>query len=245
MAVNKNSTSYTIIFAIILVVVSGAGLASLSTALKPIQKANVENEKRQFILSAAGFASMDSLKTMTKGRIDTIFSESISEKVFDFNGNEIEGIKAFDIDIVKEYKSTKNDPTIRKYPLFIFKNGITEKYIVPMAGNGLWGPIWGFIALGADKNTIEGVVFDHKGETPGLGAKIAEAPFQDLFTASPKKIMKDGKYVSINVVKGGLKDPEHEIDAIAGATITSNGVGQMLRAGFKPYMLGLGLLEKK
>lgn len=245
MAINKNSTSYTIMFAIILVVVSGAGLASLSTALKPIQKANVQNEKRQFILSAAGYASMDSLKTMSQEQISTIFEESISEQVFDFDGNDLEGVKAFDIDIVKEYKSTKNDPSIRKYPLFIFDNGTTKKYIVPMAGNGLWGPIWGFIALGNDKNTIEGVVFDHKGETPGLGAKIAEAPFQSLFTSpNTKKIMKGDKYVSIKVVKGGLKDPEHEIDAIAGATITSNGVGQMLRSGFKPYMLGLDMMKK-
>lgn len=236
MAVNKNSTVYTVSFAFLLVVICGALLAFLATQLKAIQKSNVANEKRQFILSAAGYASMDTLKTFEKSEIEKIFTESITQQVFDFNGQPVLGSKAFDIDIVKEYKATKNEPKTRKYPVFTYKRGTTKKYIIPMAGNGLWGPIWAFVALGGDQNTIEGVVFDHKSETPGLGAKIAEKPFMELFTKTTKMVMKGEKYMGIKVVKGGLKEPDHQIDAIAGATITSNGVGAMMKKGFKPYM---------
>lgn len=244
MAVNKNSTGYTVTFAVVLVTICGALLASLATALKPAQQANVANEKRQFILSAAGFASMDSLKTLSKKQIEEIFNSSVTQEVVDFNGDVIDGAVAFSIDIVKEYKSTKGAPKTRKYPVFTYNNGDVTKYIIPMAGNGLWGPIWGFAALGKDQNTIEGIVFDHKSETPGLGAKIAEKPFQDLFTATPKMVMKGNQYMGIKVVKGGLKDPNHQIDAIAGATITSNGVGAMMKKAFLPYMKRWGKVSK-
>jgi Na+-transporting NADH:ubiquinone oxidoreductase subunit C len=243
MAINKNSTGYTMTFAVILVIICGAGLATLATSLKPQQQANVANEKRQFILSAAGYASIEDLKEMEMSEVEEIFNKAFTQEVYDVKGNVIDGENAFAIDIVKEYKSTKNSAETRRYPVFHYSNEGVERHIVPMAGNGLWGPIWGFIALGRDRNTIEGVVFDHKGETPGLGAKIAEEPFMAMFTSSTKKIMKGDKYLSINVVKGGVKDSDHEIDAIAGATITSNGVGAMLRGGFSPYMKAFGLLN--
>ncbi len=236
MAINKNSTGYTIRFSIVLVAICGALLALLATSLKDSQQKNVANEKRQFILSAAGFASMDSLKKLEKADIEKIFTESVTSNVYNYEGNLIEGENAFTIDIVKEYKATKNEPKTRKYPVFTYINGSDTSYVIPMAGNGLWGPVWGFAALGADQNTITGIVFDHKSETPGLGAKIAEKSFMDMFTSSTKMVMKGDKYMGLKVVKGGLKEPNHEVDAIAGATITSNGVSTMLRAGFKPYM---------
>jgi Na+-transporting NADH:ubiquinone oxidoreductase subunit C len=236
MAVDKNTTSYTVGFAVILVVVCGVLLASLASSLKDRQKKNVANEKRQFILSAAGHATMKELKSLEMSEVEEIFNKTIGQNVYDFNGEIIEGVEAFSIDIVKEFKSTKNSPKTRKYPVFNYQNEGEEKYIIPMAGNGLWGPIWGFAALGADRNTIKGIVFDHKSETPGLGAKIAEKPFQSLFTKSPKMVMKNDQYMGVKVVKGGLKEPNHQVDAIAGATITSNGVGAMMKTVFLPYM---------
>ena len=208
-----------------------------STQLKPYQNVdNIANEKRQFILSTAGFESLDSLKNMKKSEIKKIFKKHVTSKVYDFEGNEIEGENAFLIDVVKEFKASKNNPEHRRYPVFIYVNQNDTSYVIPMAGNGLWGPVWGFVALGKDKNTITGIVFDHKSETPGLGAKIAEKSFMEMFTSSTKMVMKGEKYMGLKVVKGGLKEPNHEVDAIAGATITSNGVSSMLRAGFKPYM---------
>ncbi len=242
MAVNKNSTGYTVTFAVVLVTICGALLASLATALKPAQQANVANEKRQFILSAAGFASMDSLKTLSKKQIEEIFNSSVTQEVVDFNGDVLDGAVAFSIDIVKEYKSTKNEPKARKYPYFTYSNGDVKKYIIPMAGNGLWGPVWGFCALGKDQKTIDGIVFDHKSETPGLGAKIKDDFFQDAFVG--KMVMKGNQYMGVKVVKGGLKDPNHQVDAIAGATITSNGVGAMMKKAFLPYMKAWGKVSK-
>jgi Na+-transporting NADH:ubiquinone oxidoreductase subunit C len=236
MAVNKNSTSYTVSFAVILVCICGALLAFLATQLKSSQQSNIANEKRQFILSAAGFATIDSLKELDKSEIEKMFSESVSSYVYDYEGKLIEGENAFSIDIVKEYKATKNQPKNRRYPVFTCISSNDTSYVIPMAGNGLWGPVWGFAALGPDQNTISGIVFDHKSETPGLGAKITEKSFIDMFTSTPKMIMNKDKYMGIKVVKGGLKEPNHQVDAIAGATITSYGVSAMLKSGFKPYM---------
>ena len=244
MAINKNSTSYTISFAVVLVVICGGFLAFLSSSLKARQTANVKNEKRQYILSAAGAYDISVLKKMEQSEIESIFNEAVDSKILDFNGKVVEG-EAFDIDIVKEYKTTIGKEKTRKYPLFVYKNQDDTKYVIPMAGNGLWGPVWGFIAINSDKNTIVDVVFDHKSETPGLGAKITDPSFTDLFTNSPKHIVtKEGVYKGVNVVKGGVKNPEHEINAIAGATITSKGVGKMLQEGFKPYALAWELIKK-
>lgn len=244
MAVNKNSTGYTIFFAVALVVICGTLLAVLATSLKPLQKANVENEKRQLILAAAGVQTLEELKELEPAAVKEMFDKGVKTSVFDIDGKLIEGEDAFTIDIVKEYKNTKNSPEDRKYPMFTYQDGATTKYVVPMAGNGLWGPVWAYVALGNDQNTIEGIVFDHKGETPGLGAKIKDDPkFSQAFIQPAHKIMKGDKYVSVNIVKGGVKDAEHEVDVIAGATITSNGVGAMLRAGFKPYMKAFGKLN--
>ena len=208
-----------------------------STQLKPYQNVdNIANEKRQFILSTAGFESLDSLKNMKKSEIKKIFKNHVTSKVYDFEGNEIEGENAFLIDVVKEFKASKNNPEHRRYPVFIYVNQNDTSYVIPMAGNGLWGPVWGFVALGKDKNTVSGVAFDHKSETKGFGAEISEKSFQDMFTANPKMVMKEDKYMGLKVVKGGLKYPDHEVDAISGATITSNGVSMMLKNVFMPYM---------
>ena len=245
MAVNKNSTSYTITFAVILVVICGGWLAFLASSLKEQQTANVENEKRQYILSAAGAYDIAALKGMAQAEVKEIFEASVKSKVLDVNGKVLEGVDAFGINIVKEYKATIGQENIRKYPLFTYTKEGVSKYVIPMAGNGLWGPVWGFIAIGSDKNTIADVVFDHKSETPGLGAKITETSFTSLFTNSPKHIVtKNGTYKGVKVVKGGVKNPEHEINAIAGATITSKGVGKMLEGGFKPYALAWDLIKK-
>ncbi len=244
MAVNKNNTSYTIIFAVILVVICGGFLAFLSSSLKARQTANIKNEKRQYILSAAGAYDISVLKKMDQSEIENIFNQAVNSKILDFNGNVIEG-DAFDIDIVKEYKTTIGKEKSRRYPLFIYTEKEETKYVIPMAGNGLWGPVWGFIAIESDKNTIADVVFDHKSETPGLGAKITDPSFTNLFTNSPKHIVTEsGVYKGVNVVKGGVKNPEHEINAIAGATITSKGVGKMLQEGFKPYALAWDLIKE-
>jgi len=165
------------------------------------------------------------------------FEQYIVEQVMlDNDGNVVspEGLTAFDIDVVKEFKTL--DIEKRNYPLFVFEDNGARKYIVPMAGNGLWGPIWGFVAFEGDMNTIYGSTFDHKTETPGLGAEINQPFFQDKFIG--KTIFDGSEYVSVEVVKGGadVEGKSHMVDGISGGTITSKGVGEMMQRTLNVYV---------
>lgn len=246
MAIDKNKTSYILTFSIILITLTALLLSSLSISLKPAQTSNIKNEKRVFILSAAGAFTMEEGKKKKKAEIEKIFNDNIESYVIDADGNKLKDVDAFNLDVVKEFRSTSKNPENRRYALFIYtdENG-GKKYVLPMAGNGLWGPIWSYVALKEDKNTIDGVVFDHKSETPGLGAEITAKWFKEMFTKNTKKIIgKNGKYQSIDLVKG--KDTEnslHEVDAIAGSTITSKGVAKMMEENFYPYMKYFGKIN--
>ena len=229
MDVNKNS--YTFTFSAILVIVVAATLAFAAESLKPLQKENVRLEKMQNILASVKIEA-------TPDDANAKFDQYIAEQVIlDSKGNIIqpEGRTAFDIDVVKEYKTI--DEADRVYPLFIFEDAGKRKYIVPLAGKGLWGPIWGYIAFDGDMNTVYGSTFDHKTETPGLGAEINQPDFQDKFVN--KTIFDEsGKFVSVEVVKGGtdVAGDDHRVDGISGGTITSKGVGEMIERTLNIYV---------
>jgi Na+-transporting NADH:ubiquinone oxidoreductase subunit C len=160
-----------------------------------------------------------------------LFDRQVEQLVVNMDGEIVEGVKAEDIDMAKERKKTEAE---RRLPLFIYNQGGEKYYIISVRGNGLWDEIWGYIALESDLNTIAGASFDHAGETPGLGAEIKDNPaFSEQFKG--KKIYEEGDYVSVAVMKGGARDPEHEVDAISGATVTSNGVSEMLYRGIRYY----------
>ncbi len=152
--------------------------------------------------------------------------------------------KPVQIDLKNEINK---QPTERKLPLYVYTaEGDKKYYIIPVRGTGLWGPIWGYVSLEDDFDTVYGAYFDHKGETPGLGAEISEAPFQKQFEG--KKIMADGKFVSVNVLKPTTKSPlgkEHRVDAISGGTITSNGTDEMLENVIAPYVSYFEKIGKK
>lgn len=228
---DKNSNKYTIIFSGILVIVVGALLAFAAESLKPMQKENVRLEKMQNILASV---KMNVEPTEAKSKFDQYIVEQL---LLNSEGKVVEGSKVgpFDIDVVKQYKTEK--PENRLYPLFVYENGGEKKYIVPMAGKGLWGPIWGYVSFNSDMNTVFGSTFDHKTETPGLGAEINTKPFQDKFIG--KSIFNDaGKYVSVEVMKGGadVSGNEHAVDGISGGTITSKGVGEMMERTLNVYV---------
>jgi Na+-transporting NADH:ubiquinone oxidoreductase subunit C len=153
--------------------------------------------------------------------------------VVDFNGEKVEGLTAFNVDMAKELVKTAEE---RLYPVYEarLENG-EVKYILQMRGAGLWGPIWGYLSVNDDGNTVYGSTFGHKGETPGLGAEIDKADFQKQFEG--KQIFNaEGKLVSISVVKAGASlDNPHMVDGISGGTITSKGVGDMLGNFLKGY----------
>ena len=223
MDINKNS--YTVVFASIMVIIVAAALAYAAIGLKPFQDSNIVLEKKQNILSSVGI-------TIDRESAEAKYSEYIkSEIVLNNKGEEVEG-SAFDIDLSKEMKKDVNTQLL---PLFISQIDGATSYIIPLRGKGLWGPIWGFIALKDDLTTVYGAVFDHKGETPGLGAEINQPFFQEPFAG--KTIFEGLNFTSIKVVKVGYsKGDMHAVDGISGGTITSDGVTDMLSERLSMYL---------
>lgn len=226
MAVDVNKNSYTFIFATAMVVVVGVILSAAAISLKPMQDKNIENEKKQDILSTIGFSKGET----SREEAAELFPEYVKNQiVLNVEGNEIEG-EAFKIDLAKQVKLPREEQT---WPLYIAEKEDKTYYVVPLRGKGLWGPIWGYVALEDDLNTIYGASFDHKTETPGLGAEINKGFFMDQFVG--KKLFDEGEFVSVAVVKGGASG-QYEVDGISGGTITSDGVDDMLKDCISFYL---------
>lgn len=235
---NKYITVYTVIMTLVVSIV----LAVIVTGLRPIHAANEAVFKKRDILNAVKNKLSTDLDKMSDQDVITLFDENIEQVALDATGSPVEGIVAEEIDMAKEEKKPEAE---RVYPFYIFKGEKGNFYLAAVRGNGLWDKIWGTIAFEDDFNTIAGVSFDHVTETAGLGAEIKDNPaFQRQFWG--KKIFNEaGEYVSVAVVKGGVKKPEHQVDAIAGATITTNGVTEMLEDGLKVYLPYFEKLKKQ
>ena len=222
---NRNGNTYTVLYAAIMVILVAAILASVSMALKPKQVRNKEIEKKQSILASINVTS-------TTADADKLYSEYIvNQYVVNTKGEQVDG-DAFAIDLKKEH--SKGDAQML-LPVFECKTENGTKYVVALRGTGLWGPIWGYISLDSDMNTIYGTNFDHEGETPGLGAEIATEAFEKQFIG--KTIFDDNeKLYSIFVAKVGQEAPaQHKVDGISGGTITSKGLQKMLLDDFTRY----------
>lgn len=229
MAIDKNSNSYTFIFAISVVVIVGASLAAVAIGLKPRQDANVIIKKKMDILAALDIPC-------TRENADQVYAQYIDTNaciVLNENGEVVEG-NAFDIDIRKEFKNKKLDPKDRNYPLFVANIDGEVRYVIPMAGAGLWGPIWGNVAIKADMKSIYGARFMHAGETPGLGAEITQEFYYKQYES--ESISENGVYTKISSVKDGTGSEPHKVDGITGGTITSKGVEEMLDRTLKVYV---------
>jgi len=228
-----HSTNYIIGFivaltAVVAILLTGLREATLSTAQR-----NEEIFEKRAVLSAVNDYLPDSkvVNDLSDVEVGQIFEQQVEQVVLNMDGEVVDGVMAEKVDMAKERK--KPEPE-RLLPLFIYEKDGKEYYIVKVRGNGLWDEIWGNIALESDLNTIAGASFDHQGETPGLGAEIKDNPaFAEQFEG--KKIYDDGEYVSVKVVKGGAKGSEHGVDGISGATVTADGVSEMLYRGIKYY----------
>jgi len=222
------SNRYIFIYSAILVIVVATALTITAVQLKPVQNENIRIEKMQNILRAVNIeADVKNAGTLYEKYINESFAVNI-------NGDIVEGVNAFNVDLKQELKKL---PEIRNLPVYICQMDTAKRYyIVPVRGKGLWGPIWGYIGLDSDCNTIVGAYFDHQGETPGLGAEIDTKEFQDNFTG--KRIFDEaGEFTSIKVIKGGASpDNFHGVDAISGGTITCDGVTDMLKDGLSQYL---------
>jgi len=213
------SNRYIFIFSAVMVIAVATLLAMAATMLQPRQQKNLEIDKKKSMLESIGIAS-------THETTESLYDKYINESyVLNLKGEKVEGIDAFNVVLKDEQKK----PIEEQYlPVFKAVPDDGEKVIIiPVEGKGLWGPVWGYISLRSDMNTIYGATFDHKGETPGLGAEINTTPFESMFIG--KKLFEADKFVSIGVLKGGAKDDDlHNVDAISGGTITSKGLEKML-----------------
>ncbi|MCU0378779.1 MAG: NADH:ubiquinone reductase (Na(+)-transporting) subunit C [Bacteroidales bacterium] len=220
------SNRYIFIFSVVMVVSVAVLLSLTALLLQPKQEKNVEVEKKMNILSSINVTS-------TKSDAVTLYDKYIRESfVINTRGQHIEGVDAFTVSLRAEHKKPLEDQYL---PVFtaVMDNGDTL-HIFPLEGKGLWGPIWGYVALKPDMNTIAGATFDHKGETPGLGAEINTTEFESQFL--DKWIYEGGSFISVAVVKGGAdKSDRHEVDGISGGTITSKALEAMLREGLVKY----------
>lgn len=215
---DTNSNAYIVLYSTVMVVIVAVLLAVAALALKPRQDANDLNEKKRNILASLS-AEGES------------YDEFIDAYVVDKQGNRVDG------DVFALLNDLPTAFAAGKFPIFESKDG---RVVIPVTGMGLWGPVWGYVALEKDMNTIAGIIMAHKGETPGLGDEIATAKYQAKFVG--KTIFEGDQFVSVTLRKGGAKDPAHEVDAISGGTKTSDGVSAMLYNSLKNY---LPLLESK
>ncbi|MDB9782430.1 Na(+)-translocating NADH-quinone reductase subunit C [Winogradskyella sp.] len=249
-----DKNSYTIIFAIAMVLVVGVILAGLFGFTKPMITQNEEIEKQQNILYAMGINANEgtSANFVSTKEAPALFTENIKEQiVLEVKDGKIlsqmtrqeymdanNGQEPYLIDIKKQKTNAKNGMS-RKLPLFVGEKDGKTFYIAPIRGKGLWDAIWGYVALDKDM-VVQGAYFDHKGETPGLGANIKQRYFMDDFIGE-HLVSESGVFKGITVAKGNA-DPknedktDNEVDAIAGATITGDGVTAMIKKDLKLYL---------
>ena len=232
----QQSNAYIIVFTLIMTIFFGSVLSFTRMKLDPIQKKQIEIYTKKKILGAA----MD-VSSLNPDEILSTYNDKMNSVVVDINGeiakkSDGSDFTAEDINIMKNFKMK---PSERKYPVFMFSSTgeKTEYYIFPMHGNGLWDWISGFVALDKDLNKVVGVAFDHKAETPGLGARISSDEIQDRYKG--KEIFDvEGNLISIKMLKKE-KNPAlsiHEVDGMSGATITANGLNDMMKNYLNCYL---------
>ncbi len=213
------SNRYIFIFSSILVIVVATLLSLAATLLQPAQARNLEIEKKRNMLESINVEA-------TRENTEELYDKYIKEGfVVNSEGNVIEGVDAFTVVVKNEQKKQLEQQYL---PVFRAEPDDGEKVIiVPVEGKGLWGPLYGYVSLKSDMNTIYGTNFDHKGETPGLGAEINTSDFESQFRG--KKLFENGNFISVKVLKGGAdKNDPHGVDAISGGTITSKGLEKMI-----------------
>jgi Na+-transporting NADH:ubiquinone oxidoreductase subunit C len=226
----RQSNLYIVLYAAAITVVCGGALAIASQSLKPLQDANIEMERKKNILATV-------MELKEGDNIEQLYASRVKERVIDFQGNVKTGMKASQVIIAEQYKKK---PEERLLPVYEFRSQADtskiENAVMPVYGYGLWNNIWGFVALKSDLNTVQGVKFEHAGETPGLGARITS---DDIQTRYKGKTVFDGENIlSVTMQKGEGMDysaDPHKVDGMSGATLTGKGVNNMLKDYFACY----------
>lgn len=238
---NTNGNAYTVIYTTIVVALVAAILAFVAMTLKPKQDANIKAETISQMLTAAQFFTKDECSAMGNDKVLEAYSQNIKEaytinlkgeKVRDLN-TEVKSIELQD-GLKTQNKNIKDGSDAADLPVYVFNKDGKSVTVVPVYGAGLWGPIWGYIALDEDLQTIVGAYFDHDSETPGLGAKIKDDPsFRAEFIGKKVNVASDPVFSVVKV--GTSADENSSVDAITGATMTSKGLGEAIAFWLKAY----------
>ena len=228
----EHSNKYIFLYSVIMVVVVAIALTIVAVQLKPAQEDNIRIEKMQNILASVNISTAE----IQKKQVIDVYNKFITSALAVNTKGEVvetDAAKVFAVDMASEIKKPLENQVL---PIFTatLENGETA-FIFPLRGKGLWGPVWGYISLKTDYNTVLGTMFDHKGETPGLGAEINQEWFTTMFKG--KTIYGDnGNFTSIQIIKGRAADDNpHGVDAISGGTITSKGVEKMIYDNLMSY----------
>ncbi len=238
---NKESNSYIFMYSTILVVVAAAVLAVAAVGLRPFQKKNQEIEKMQQLLTAVGIENdvKNAEELYKKYFVQELTVNKKGEVLSTYENETLKGeVRPFNVELSKEL--AKGEEAM--LPIFICNQEGKTVYVVPVHGKGLYDAIWGNVAIEEDLNTVRGVLFDHKGETPGLGAEITNPAFPAQFKG--KKIFENDE-VKLAVVKGKKTAENFQADAVTGATNTSNGVSNMLKDCLSNYIEYFKTLKTK
>ncbi len=227
-----DTTGKIVTFILIITSVVAIALTGLREATKAQAAINEEVFNKRAILSSINDYLEKPEGELSDEEVINIFEQKMEQKVLNMNGEVVEGAKAENIDMKQERKKPEVE---RNLPLYVYDNGEKKYYILQVRGNGLWDEIWGTVALKEDLKTIAGVSFDHAGETPGLGAEIKDNPQFPAQFEGKTIYSEKGKYTAVVVRKGGAVNTEYEVDGISGATVTGDGVSEMLDRGIKYY----------
>ena len=247
MAINTEKNTYTLLFAVGLVVIVGTLLAAIDSSLKDKIRINEILEKQQNILYAIGINENEgnNVSFIAAEKAEEEFNKYITKQIYIQGDEVIEDNKAYLIDVKKQKTLAKNPSHKRKLPLFLAQKDGRNLYVAPIRGKGLWDAIWAYVSVDEDM-VIRGIYFDHKAETPGLGANIKQRFFMDDFIGE-SLLDSQGNFKGVTVSKTNL-DPknedkyDNEVDAIAGSTITGDGVTAMIRSDlslYQPYFNSL------
>jgi Na+-transporting NADH:ubiquinone oxidoreductase subunit C len=248
MAINTDKNSYTVLFATGMVIIVGALLAFMASSFKEKITENKRIEKQQNILYAMGVNENDetSVEFVSKSVVGKEFTKYIVKQYVITGNDVVEDANAYLIDIKKEEAAAKDSNYTRRLPLFVGEKDNVTFYIIPVRGKGLWDAVWGYVAIDTQL-VIQGVYFDHAGETPGLGSNIKERFFMDDFKG--EHFMDGDTFKGVAVAKGNA-DPKNNrktdfaVDAIAGATITGDGISAMLKKDLQLYVPYLKTLKQ-
>lgn len=227
---NTNSNSYTIIYASVMVIIVAFLLAFVSSALKPTQDKNVEIDKKKQILAALNIRDLQDAKAIEDKYNEVILADMIINAKGDTLNAGAEKDQA-------GFKVENKEISTENLPIYICNVDGQTKYVVPMSGRGLWGGLWGYMAINDDCATVFGAYFSHESETAGLGSPIAEQKFQDQFKNMHIFADTASTQVALTIVKKGqVKNPEYEVDGLTGATLTTKGAAAMVTDGLQQYI---------